>query len=195
MHEHVFRLGERARTGLQALYDGLGVPGRRGGVRLGLRQLLPGGARRQLRRPAPQRRRPVLGLSPRADEGRHLRAPAEPEAEPLLVRAHRRGRRPVARRRRRAPSGATWRRAGDGPRGLLHDRPRGARQADRASRVPEDHEHRRLGEHVRPHRLDRERRGADRARPRPETTATSTRARSRRCACSRSCSPSRCTAA
>jgi glutamate-1-semialdehyde 2,1-aminomutase len=26
VHEHVFRLGERARTGLQALYDGLGVP-------------------------------------------------------------------------------------------------------------------------------------------------------------------------
>jgi glutamate-1-semialdehyde 2,1-aminomutase len=26
VHEHVFRLGERARTGLQTLYDGLGVP-------------------------------------------------------------------------------------------------------------------------------------------------------------------------
>ena len=26
MHEHVFRLGERARTGLEALYDRLGVP-------------------------------------------------------------------------------------------------------------------------------------------------------------------------
>ena len=26
VHEHVFRLGERARTGLQALYDRLGVP-------------------------------------------------------------------------------------------------------------------------------------------------------------------------
>ena len=42
----------------------------------------------------------------------------------------------------------------------------GARQALGHLALPEDHEHGRLGEHLRPHRVDRERRGADRARPR-----------------------------
>ena len=64
--------------------------------------------------------------------------------------------------------------------GLLHDRPRGSGQAARPAAAPEDHEHRRLGEHLHPDRVGRERRRAERARPRPGTTATSTRARSRR---------------
>ena len=149
-------------------------------------------ARRQLRRPAPERRRPVRRLPPRADEGRHLRAAAEPEAQPLLVRAHRRGRRPAARGDGGCRHAATWKRARERTRRspARSTSPRPGKQR-RAPRLPEDHEHRRLGEHVRP----RSRRsGTARGRPcscSPATTATSTRARSPRCGCSRSCSPSR----
>ena len=45
MHEHVFRLGERARTGLQALYDRLGVPAVVSGLRLRLRHATSSRAR------------------------------------------------------------------------------------------------------------------------------------------------------
>ena len=61
----------------------------------------------ELRRPARERRRAVRRLPPRADEARDLRAAAEPEAQPLLVRAHGRRRRPAAR----------------GDRGRRHDGP------------------------------------------------------------------------
>ena len=97
VHEHVFRLGERTREGLRALYARLGVPVVVSGFGSVFVTLLPRGAGRELRRPAPERRRPVRRLPARADAPRDLRAAAEPEAEPLLVRPHRRGRRSAAR--------------------------------------------------------------------------------------------------
>ena len=44
VHEHVFRLGDRARAGLAELYARLGRARGRERVRLGLRHLLPRGA-------------------------------------------------------------------------------------------------------------------------------------------------------
>ena len=45
VHEHVFRLGERARTGLTELYDAPRRPRRRRGLRLGLRDATSSRAR------------------------------------------------------------------------------------------------------------------------------------------------------
>ena len=97
VHEHVFRLGERTRTGLRELYARLGVPVHVSGFgSVFVTYFLEGtptsyddllandvdlfvGYRRELMKP------------------RDLRAAAEPQAQPLLVRAHRRRRRPPAR--------------------------------------------------------------------------------------------------
>ena len=169
VHEHVFALGERTREGLRALYARLGVPVVVAGFgSVFVTYFLEGpvesyddllrndvdlfvGYRRELMQP------------------RDLRAAAEPEAEPLLVRAHRRGRRSPARGDRgRGRRGAGRTRVTRHP-GLLHDRPRGSGQAARPAPAAEDHEHRRLGEHLHPDRVGRERRRAERARPRRQS--------------------------
>ena len=54
VHEHVFRLGERARTELQALYDRLGVPAVVTGFGSVFVSYFLEGPVRQLRRPAPR---------------------------------------------------------------------------------------------------------------------------------------------
>jgi glutamate-1-semialdehyde 2,1-aminomutase len=80
VHEHVSRLGERTRRDLRALRPARGARGRQR-LRLRIRRLLHGGSGRELRRPAPQRRRPLRRLPARADAPRHLRAAAQPQAE------------------------------------------------------------------------------------------------------------------
>ena len=119
-------------------------------------------------------------------QARHLRAAAEPEAQPLLVRAHGRRRRPAARgdrgRGHDRPGAAR-----DRTRRLLHDRPRGARASrsgacsTRRSRTPAAG--RTASSRSRRSRTATARRCSSRA----ATTATSTRARSPRCgSCRRS---------
>ena len=74
VHEHIFRLGELARTGLQEKFDALGVPGLRDRVRFGVGELLPRRPGHLVRRPARQRRRTIRRLSQASHGARHLRA-------------------------------------------------------------------------------------------------------------------------
>ena len=161
MHEHVFALGERARTGLQALYDRLGVPAVVSGFgSVFVTYFLEGpvesyddllrndvdlfvGYRRELMKHG------IFELPLNLKRSHFSYAHTDDDVDRLLE----------------ATEGAvtrTWRRARERPRRLLHDRPHRSRQAGRAPRGPEDHEHRRLGVHLRPDRDDRERRRARR---------------------------------
>ena len=93
VHEHVFRLGERARTELQAMFDRIGVEAFVTGFGSVWVTLLPARAGAVVRRPAAQRRRAVRRLPPAPARARDLRAPGQSQAEPHLVCAHRRSRR------------------------------------------------------------------------------------------------------
>ena len=93
VHEHIFRLGERARTELQAMFDRIGVEAFVTGFGSVWVTLLPARAGTVVRRPAAQRRRAVRRLPPAPARARDLRAPGQSQAEPHLVCAHRRSRR------------------------------------------------------------------------------------------------------
>ena len=190
VHEHVFALGERTRQGLRELYARLGVPVVVSGFgSVFVTYFLDG---------------PVTSYDDllandvdlftgyRRELMKHgdLRAAAEPEAQPLLVRAHRRRRRPAARGDR--GSGHDRARAPDErPSDRVHDRPRAPPAArsggsrSRSRRTP-------AAGRTSSSRSRRCRAATGRRRSCwAATTATSTRARSPGSSCCASCGPSR----
>ena len=188
VHEHVFRLGERARTGLQALYDRLGVPAVVSGFgSVFVSYFLEGpvvsyddllandvdlfiGYRRELMKDG------IFELPLNLKRSHFSYAHTDEDVDRLLE----------------ATEGAVDAPSGDArvtdPRGLLQHRPHGARQADRAPRASRRSRTPPAG---RAPSSTSPRSRAARGRPcssSPATTATSTRARWRRCGCCRSCS-------
>ena len=191
VHEHVFRLGERARTGLQALYDRIGVPAVVSGFgSVFVSYFLEGpvvsyddllrndvdlfvGYRRELMKDG------IFELPLNLKRSHFSYAHTDEDVDRLLE----------------ATEGAVTRHLetrgmSDSAVSCSIDLTAPGKQR-RAPRLPEDHEHGRLGEH-RTSTSPRSRTATGRrCSCSAGTTATSTRARSRRCACCRSCSPSR----
>ena len=150
-----------AREGLRALYARLGVPVVVAGFGSVFVTYFLEGPVESLRRPAAERRRPLHRLPARADAPRDLRAAAEPEAEPLLGTPTRTSTRCSRRPSPRSRGAAA--RVTASPVTCTIDLSASGKQLGRLQ-LPKI-TNTRLGEHLHPDCVGRERRRAECARP------------------------------